>query len=368
MEREVMAMVTVPLEPLYQRGAHVRRSDAEVEAATADAVAERRRVSLEAAHTYYRLALAEVAHEAAHDLVTWLDSLVAYNSARVDEGVAAEADLIRSELERDRAAAEAAMQDADLARTRAGLAAFLGDPSKRGALAVAIDDGPLPFPSLAAQPVLPGTIHAGEHGDAGARDTLLASLVGRSLAVRPDVRAARERVAAARAGVTGQRTMFVRQLGATVGTKQSAGSTSLLAGLSLPIPLFDQNRGEVTRAAAERDATALELEAIERTASADVVGAYEAATLLTERTRQLAAGPGGYLARADEARRIALGAYREGAVPLLQVLDAARAWGEARLAYYRTVFAQHESVLALLVATGREPSPFTVATGSEPNR
>jgi outer membrane protein TolC len=59
-----------------------------------------------------------------------------------------------------------------------------------------------------------------------------------------------------------------------------------------------------------------------------------------------------YLTRADEARRIALGAYREGAIPLIQVIDAARAWGEARIAYYRILYAQHESVLALLAAEG----------------
>jgi outer membrane protein TolC len=59
-----------------------------------------------------------------------------------------------------------------------------------------------------------------------------------------------------------------------------------------------------------------------------------------------------YLARADEVRRIALGAYREGAIPLIQVIDAARAWGEARIAYYQILYAQHESVLALLVAEG----------------
>jgi cobalt-zinc-cadmium efflux system outer membrane protein len=152
--------------------------------------------------------------------------------------------------------------------------------------------------------------------------------------------------------------MVVRQLGAMIGTRTSPGATSLIAGVSLPLPIFDQNRGEIARASAERDAAAFELAAAERTARAEVTGAYEAAQLLTERTGVLATrGPGGtpaYLARADEARRIALGAYREGAVPLLSVIDAARAWGEARLAYYRTLFAQHESVLALLAAQGAD--------------
>jgi cobalt-zinc-cadmium efflux system outer membrane protein len=149
--------------------------------------------------------------------------------------------------------------------------------------------------------------------------------------------------------------MVVRQLGATIGAKRTAGTTSMVAGLSMPFPIFDPNRGEIVRAAAERDAVAFDLAARERTARAELLGAYEAAHLLTERASLLARSADrrpSLLARADEARRIALGAYREGAVPLLQVLDAARAWGEARLTFYDVLYAQHESVAMLLVARG----------------
>jgi outer membrane protein TolC len=135
----------------------------------------------------------------------------------------------------------------------------------------------------------------------------------------------------------------------------------------LPIPLFDRNRGEVARATAEREAAEFELAAQQRAVQAEVSGAFQAARLLTERATALAAGdslPSGagratavaYLARADEARRIALGTYREGAVSLLQVLDAARARGDARLAFFRTLFAQHQSVFALLAAEGIDVS------------
>ena len=149
--------------------------------------------------------------------------------------------------------------------------------------------------------------------------------------------------------------MVVRELGATFGAKRTAGTTSMVAGMSLPLPIFNSNRGEVARANGERDAAALELAARERTASAEVVGAYEAARLLTERATLLAQGTDGrppLLARADEGRRIALGAYREGAVSLLHVIDAARAWSEARVTFYQALYAQHESVAALLAARG----------------
>jgi cobalt-zinc-cadmium efflux system outer membrane protein len=162
--------------------------------------------------------------------------------------------------------------------------------------------------------------------------------------------------------------MFIRHLAAMVGTKRSAGFTSLVAGFSVPFPIFDQNRGEAARATAERDAARFDLAAIERVARAELAGAQGAARLLTDRTARLSGGAATFLSRAEEARRIALGAWREGAVPLMQVLDAARAWRESRITYHRLLFAQHESVLELLVAQGRDPSIMSAAGIGAVNR
>lgn len=330
MDREIMTTATIPLEPLYQRSARVRRGDALLQASTADALAEQRGVLLSATHAFYRTALAQIQLATAMDLAAWLDSLVIYNRARAEEGVAAEADVIRSELERDRVSAEASMHEASLARARAELASFLTDRVDSRQLNVHVEDGVYPPPRFDAQSE-------------------------QALAARPDVLAARDRTSAAQAGVTSERSMLLRQLGATIGTKRSAGFTSLVAGFSLPLPLLDQNRGEIARARAEQSAATFELAAVERVARADVEGATEAAKVLAARATALTRGPSAFLVRADEARRIALGAYREGAVPLIQVLDAARAWGEARVTYYQLLYAQHESVLELLVAQGQDP-------------
>jgi len=350
MDRESMTTAMLPLETIFQRGPRARRADAEVRAADADASNARQQLALDAARTYFRTALAQVSVDAAHDVTAWLDSVVAYNRARVEQGVAAEADLIRTELERDRAAAAATLQEAELARARAQLGAFLGDGIRSSFdLVVAVDDGPLAMPrfavALGASATLSVTAPPAVRHDDWRAD----------IAQRPDIRGDRARLTAAGFTVSRERSVIVRELGATIGTKRSAGTTSMMAGLSIPFPIFDPNRGEITRATAERDAAALDLDAHERTAFAELTGAYEAARLLTERTGMLAGGSDArppFLTRADEARRIALGAYREGAASLLQVIDAARAWNEARVAFYETLYAQHESIATLIVAHG----------------
>jgi hypothetical protein len=50
------------------------------------------------------------------------------------------------------------------------------------------------------------------------------------------------------------------------------------------------------------------------------------------------------------------------------VIDAARAWGEAQLVYYQILYAQHESVVQLLVAEGVDIATALpdLAIGAEP--
>jgi len=352
MDREVMTMLTLPLEPLYQRGSRVRRADADVRAARADVISEQRRMALDAAGAFYRAALAAVRLDAARDIASLLDTVVTYNRSRVREGVTAESDLIRSELERDRAGAEATMAEADLIQARYELAAFLGDSAGLAGFTIAIDSTPLPF-SLTGLP----------------NDSLA---IRRALSERTELVAARERVRSATAGIGAERSMLIRQFGVTLGLKRSAGSSSLLAGGSIPFPLFDQNRGEIARATGERDAAAFELASAERSVRAEVAGLLAAARLLTDRMNgQLAqAGPARYLARAAEIRRIALGTYREGAIPLIQVIDAARASADARTAFFATLYAQHQAVLAFFAAQGDDPALVlaTLRPAADPNR
>ena len=338
---ETQTYGTLPLEPLLSRGPRVRRADEDVRAAGADLARARQTVALDAARAFYRVAAAQVAVAATDDVRARLADLVTYTQARVREGRAAEADLIRTQVEVERLAADATLQRAELARARALLAPYLG-------------------------PVGPGTPAGGADGptvvvdEGGARGVgvgrpalpALPTLLATASATRPDVLAARARVARARADIASQRFLLVQQLGATFGSKRTLGTTSVIASVSVPLPLFDQNRGEVQRAAALRTAADDELAWAERQAAAEVRAAYDATQLLGA---QVARMQGGFLGRAAESRQIALAAYREGAVTLLQVLDASRTLADVRQLYYRTLFAQRQSVFDLRVAAGLDP-------------
>ena len=349
--RETSSIATLPLEPFWQRAPRVGRANEDILAAQADLVAVRRQVALEAGHAFHRTALSRASLDASADVIAGLDSLIVYTGTRVREGASAEGDLLRLEVERERALTEQAFQEAELAQATAALSAYL----------------PASDPPVAPAPAMP----LAASRTPGARDFSVtplldmrglpdrSALADRALAQRPDIAAARARTRAAEADIGVQRALAVRQLGATFGNKSIGGTPSMIAGISLALPLFDRNRGEIQRTGAEHDAVVQELLWSERRATAEVVGAYDAATTLTARVTALDAG---YLARASASRNVVLVAYREGAATLLQVLDATRTLAEARFTYLRARYAQQDAVLSLYVAAGLDPagpiSPF----------
>ena len=349
-DREVSTFATFPLEAFFQRWPRVRRSDEDVRAAEAELDLARRTVVLNAAQAFYRVALAQAATEGAADVRARLEELAAYTEPRVKEGATSEGDLIRVQVELDRAEAGLALERVELARARGALSPYLGpDAASRGELAslhVALDTSTTRAAPFASTSPLAS-------GDAARNGALapLAYYVDRAREARPDLLAARARAAAARAETGYQRTLAVRQLGATFGTKSIGGASTMIVGLSVPLPFFDQNRGEVQRASAERFAAEQELAWRERQVASQVAGSYEAVRLLAEQRGRLA---GSAIARAEQARGIALAAYREGAATLLQVIDASRTLADVRLAYYRVLFAERESLLELNVVSGNE--------------
>jgi cobalt-zinc-cadmium efflux system outer membrane protein len=151
------------------------------------------------------------------------------------------------------------------------------------------------------------------------------------------------------AGARLERRSLVREISATGGAMTVSGTQALVAGFSMALPIFDQNRGEMRRADAERRVAVYERTLVERQVTADVTASYDAVRALS--VAMIGIG-GDLLSRAEEGRRIAEGAFREGATSILQVLDAARALAEARQVYFQTLVARRQSLIELNAAIG----------------
>ena len=91
-------------------------------------------------------------------------------------------------------------------------------------------------------------------------------------------------------------------------------------GFSLPVPLFNWSRGDITRATAERDRARAELDLTRRETDAAVARARRELAAARDRLRRSTA----LVASADRVAAMSLQAYGEGAVPLATVLEAQR--------------------------------------------
>jgi cobalt-zinc-cadmium efflux system outer membrane protein len=125
-----------------------------------------------------------------------------------------------------------------------------------------------------------------------------------------------------------------------------------LVGLSLPLPLFNWNGGEIAQATAGRDRAQANLEAVRRSTSAELARArrgFALALTRLERNRQL-------LASANRVAEMSLQAYAEGAVALPNVLEAQRNAREALARYIDDVAAANNAAAAVrLLAVPDEP-------------
>jgi outer membrane protein TolC len=248
--------------------------------------------------------------------------------------VTAEGELLRLEVELDRARNDVVFTDVELTRQRAKLTPYMAahagetDP---GSITIAVSTS-----DVFSIELLPGLEAAQAMGRAR----------------RPEVVMGRARMAAADASISYERALSVRQTGATFGNKRTGAVNSMVAALSLTIPLFHTNGSGVARATHERQAVSHELEWAERLVAADIQSAHVSALRLTEQLNELRRT---FLARATDVHRLTLGAYQEGGATLLQVLDATRMLADARMTYARTLFAQRESVFRLALATGADP-------------
>jgi len=133
------------------------------------------------------------------------------------------------------------------------------------------------------------------------------------------------------------------QIGVEHGDFSGSGGALPTVGLSMPLPLFNWNGGEVARAAAARDRAQANLDAVRRETGAALARArrgLELARLRLERDRRL-------LASADRVAAMSLQAYAEGAVALPSVLEAQRSAREALARYIDDIAAANQAAAAV---------------------
>lgn len=268
----------------------------------------------------------------------------------------AEAADLRASLARDLSdAAQSDARAADLlveAGKEARLRALQAQADAQAAQA-ALDQ------SLSARDAAFGRLSA-QAGSAEPFDSLTSSLLSAQASATdadpadaPTVRAAEADRDSAAAKVRVEQLQSRPDLTVSAGVRRFAGddATAMIAGASLPLPLFDRNRGNTAAARAELTAAEARLAQARLDAAADLAAARSQARSATAQASAATVGE----AAAGEAYRLARIGYEAGRLPLLELTAARRALAAARLQTLEARLARVRALAEAARLAGKPP-------------
>jgi len=288
-----------------------------------------RRQLFDLKRTYYESVLARVLLDTERENRDNFEGLVKFNTVRFEEGYIAEGDLLKVRLERTKFDFAVANAELALRRTRIRLLELIGEKDFERVPGVEISN------RLQVPPV----------------ELNLAQLKETALVNRPEIRVAEAELALVQSSVKLERSRAKGEVTPYVGYKRVGIDNTVLAGVTVPLPIGNRNQSGIARAEAEQKVSETNVNLVRNRTLAEVETAYRAYETAREQVRAYEAG---LLKQADESREIQLAAYQEGATELITLIEAQKTRTEVRANYYRAIFDYYTSIFQLELATGTD--------------
>ncbi|QBM75943.1 TolC family protein [Sphingomonas sp. AAP5] len=299
-QQQTTFQIDQPIELGGKRSARIAAGDAGIAAAQARNLEGRLLYATELARAYAGAEIAERRIDLAEDEVEEATADLRVARALVDAGKEARLRQLQAETELNTLESELETARAQKLAALARLSALAGSPTPFTGLSESLLD------RLNARPA------------SGPIDPLQVTTVKVAEA---------EREAAARA-VTVQQRLAVPNMTAQLGIRQLrvASGPAIVAGVGIPLPFFDRNRGNIDAARAELQGA----EARAAVARLDAEAGTRAVLALIEAADNRAAAAQRTMKTAEEAYRLARIAYEAGKSPLIELLAARHNLGVAR--------------------------------------
>lgn len=321
--------VAQPIELGNRRALRMEVAERTVSVSEARLMEVLRRQLFDVKRTYYESVLARVLLDIEQENRDNFEGLVKFNTVRFEEGYIAEGDLIKVRLERTKFDFAVANAELALRRAKIRLLELIGERDFERALRVEISN------RLQVPPV----------------DLNLAQLKETALVNRPEIKVAQAQLALAQSSIKLERSEAKGEVTPYVGYKRVGVDNTVVAGVTVPLPMGNRNQSGIARAEAEQKVSETNLNLVRNRTLAEVEAAYRAYETAREQVRAYEAG---LLKQADESREIQLGAYQEGATELITLIEAQKTRTEVRANYYRAIFDYYTSIFQLELATGTD--------------
>jgi outer membrane protein, heavy metal efflux system len=288
-----------------------------------------RRQLFDLKRTYYESVLAGVLLGIEQENRDNFEGLVKFNTVRFEEGFIAEGDLLKVRLERTKFDFAVANAELSLRRAKIRLLESIGERDFERAVRVDISNR-LQVPAV---------------------ELNLMQLKETALVNRPEIKVAEAEVALVQSTIKLERSRAKGEITPYAGYKRVGVDNTLLAGVTVPLPIGNRNQSGIARAEAEQKVSETNVSLVRNRTLAEVESAYRAYETAREQVRAYEAG---LLKQADESREIQLAAYQEGATELITLIEAQKTRTEVRANYYRAIFDYYNSIFQLELATGTD--------------
>ena len=297
--------LTQQVDFLWETANRSERADGLSSKARAQFLADSARLALDVKRAYIDAWQRREALEAYRQTDEVIAELLASAEARFSEGDLSGYDLRRLRLERVQFGRRTAAEELDLEDAERRLGSFLVDSND--------------YRRFSPEDLGMGEINSAVEGD----------LVAQALRSRPEILSAESLVNALAAETGLARASVLRGTSVTGGLKRQAdGLEGLFFGLEIPLPITDRRKGAVDAAQAAVLAAESEIDLLRRVVARQV--SLASARLQTAQRQQELLGPSG-IQEAQELLAIARLSFAEGEMRVVDLLDAAEAFVEARL-------------------------------------
>ena len=285
-------------------------------------------------HAYYGLLQAQKNRWLAQEIVNFYKNIVGSNRLRHQAGDIAESDLLRIEIEAMRAQSDLDNAGAAVEQAQAALAVTLNWPDKSMQFAV--------------EEQWPAIKDIGQNLPAYA-------LLNKALTLRPDLQGDKLRADQAEKDLVRARRLKFPDVTFNVGYARDPGNTVLntgFMGISFPLPLFYQYRGEESQSAVNLNAMRLAAEQTELGIRSDVensLASWKSADSIMQRYENE------LLERAGKVRERMELAYRKGGTTVLDFIQAQRDYKSVMLDYFTAATNRINAYYDLAKSLGVEP-------------
>ena len=333
---DVFALVSMPVETAGKKQRRVGLAEADARVAEFERQGVAWRVRQNVKKAFWQASAAQARLDMLGSSRETLQRLEDYHAVRVKLGAMAEVDLIKVRVEVGRL---------DLTLATAGMEAMRAKIALLEAMGVTELDTSFEVRPPDAKPAKVSWNSTQASG----------KVIETAVTQRAEILLGQAHVERALAAVELQRSLARPDVTPYLGYKRSNAFHTLVGGFSIPLPVRNRNTGAIEEALAEVRRQQALLRATEARVHAEVAAAVEGVRRRSEMLRSMEAG---VLERTRETSQIALAAYQEGGVELLDVLDAQRAQNEIGLFYSQLLFDYQLSWLELETAAGTQSLPL----------